>query len=56
MIIWIDAQISPAMAIWINTHSTAQAVAIRDIGLRDAQDIEIFESAKRHNATIMTKR
>jgi predicted nuclease of predicted toxin-antitoxin system len=31
------------------------AVAIRDLGLRDAEDKEIFEAARRENASVMTK-
>jgi predicted nuclease of predicted toxin-antitoxin system len=31
------------------------AVALRDIGLRDAEDFEIFEAAKAQGAIVMTK-
>ena len=31
------------------------AVAIRDLGLRDAKDKEIFEAAKQEKAVVMTK-
>lgn len=31
------------------------AVAIRDVGLRDAEDLEIFEAAKAQGAIIITK-
>ena len=47
MTIWIDAQISPAIAAWIRTHFAVNAVAVRDLGLRDAVDQEIFLAAKR---------
>ena len=55
MAIWIDAQISPAIAAWISSNFAVNAVAIRDLGLRDAEDKEIFEAARRENATVMTK-
>lgn len=55
MIIWIDAQMSPAIANWISSNFVVNAVAIRDIGLRDAEDKEIFEAARHENAIIMTK-
>jgi predicted nuclease of predicted toxin-antitoxin system len=55
MMIWVDAQISPAIATWISANTTVQAVALRDIGLRDADDHVIFSAAKRENAIIMTK-
>ena len=55
MTIWIDAQLSPAIANWINNNFAVQAVAVRDIGLRDAEDVEIFEAAKQANVIVMTK-
>ncbi|HKR23529.1 MAG TPA: DUF5615 family PIN-like protein [Pyrinomonadaceae bacterium] len=55
MRIWIDAQMSPAIATWINSNYAVSAVAIRDLGLRDAEDKEIFEAAKQQNAVVMTK-
>jgi predicted nuclease of predicted toxin-antitoxin system len=42
MTIWIDAQHSPAVAFWIDEHFEINAAALRDIGLRDAGDEEIF--------------
>jgi predicted nuclease of predicted toxin-antitoxin system len=55
MTIWIDAQMSPAIAAWITSNFAVNAVAIRDFGLRDAEDKEIFEAARRENAIVMTK-
>lgn len=55
MTIWIDAQMSPAIAAWISSNFAVNAVAIRDLGLRDAEDKEIFEAARRENAIVMTK-
>jgi len=55
MIIWIDAQMSPAIAAWISSNFAVQAVAVRDLGLREATDVGIFQAAKRENATVMTK-
>ena len=55
MIIWIDAQLSPIIAAWINTRFAVQAVAIRELGLRDSTDREIFVAAKAENAIVMTK-
>ncbi len=46
MIIWIDAQLSPAIAIWIENNFGIKAFALRDINLRDAEDEEIFRQAK----------
>jgi predicted nuclease of predicted toxin-antitoxin system len=55
MIIWIDAQISPAIAQWINTESSFQAVAIRDLGLREAEDRDIFNAARLADAIVLSK-
>jgi predicted nuclease of predicted toxin-antitoxin system len=55
MTIWIDAQMSPVIAAWINSNFSVNAVAIRDLGLRDAEDKEIFEAARRASAIVMTK-
>ncbi len=55
MTIWIDAQISPGVAAWIRSNLGIDAVAVRDLGLRDATDQEIFSAAKRANVVVMTK-
>ena len=55
MTIWIDAQMSPAIAAWVSSNFAVSAVAIRDLGLRDAEDKEIFQAARRDNAIVMTK-
>ena len=41
MRIWVDAQMSPAIAAWISTNYAVSAVAIRDLALLDAKDIEL---------------
>jgi predicted nuclease of predicted toxin-antitoxin system len=55
MIIWIDAQISPAIAPWMTENFPVTALALRDIGLRDAEDEEIFDAAKNADVVVMTK-
>lgn len=55
MIIWIDAQLSPAIAKWTNDSFPVQAVALHELGLRDASDRQIFEAAKQANVIVMTK-
>jgi predicted nuclease of predicted toxin-antitoxin system len=55
MIIWLDAQLSPAMASWISHEFSVSAIAVRDLGLRDAKDSEIFSAARQANAIVMTK-
>lgn len=53
--IWIDAHLSPAIATWITATFQIPAQALRDVGLRDAEDAEIFEAAKSQNIIFITK-
>ena len=54
--IWIDAQLSPALAAWINrTYDDITAQSVRAIGLRDAEDEEIFQAAREANVIVMSK-
>ncbi len=55
MNIWIDAQLPPALEIWLTNTFLIEATALRELGLRDARDIEIFEAARAASAVIMTK-
>ncbi|HMV49719.1 MAG TPA: DUF5615 family PIN-like protein [Blastocatellia bacterium] len=55
MAIWIDAQLSPAIAKWIAENFPLTAVALRDIGLRDATDRQIFTAAQQAGIVVMTK-
>jgi predicted nuclease of predicted toxin-antitoxin system len=55
MKIWIDAQLPPTLANWLTETFGLEAMALRDLGLRDAQDIEIFAAAQAENVVIMTK-
>jgi len=53
--IWIDAQLSPDLASWLKESFGLDSKAVRDVGLRDADDREIYESARLENAIVMTK-
>ena len=55
MTIWIDAHLSPAIATWIVNTFGVEAIALRDLGLRDAEDSEIFEADKAQEAIVMTQ-
>ena len=55
MTIWVDAQLSPAIAAWIASTFKITALALRDIGLRDAEDVVIFEAAKAQSIIFLTK-
>ncbi len=55
MIIWLDAHLPPKLASWFEYKFQIKAFALRDLGLRDATDMEIFEKARAENAVIMSK-
>lgn len=55
MKIWVNAQLSPAIAKWISDNFYVDAVAVRELGLRDATDTEIFAAARKASAVVMTK-
>jgi predicted nuclease of predicted toxin-antitoxin system len=55
MKIWLDAQLSPTLAAWIESTFGVEAKPLRDIGLRDATDREIFRAAQAAGAVVMTK-
>jgi len=55
MMIWVDAQMSPSIATWISSTFGVTAVAVREVGLRDAKDQEIFQAAKKDRNIVMTK-
>ena len=55
MKIWVDAQLSPVIAQWLSATYGVEAVAVRDLRLRDARDRDIFFSAREANAIVPTK-
>lgn len=55
MIIWVDAQLPPTLAAWIVETFGITALSLKELGLRDAKDTEIFEAAIQPNLVIMTK-
>ena len=55
MTIWIDAQLSPTLASWITRTFGVSAYPLRDIGLRDATDRQIFLAARDQDVIVMSK-
>lgn len=56
MNLWVDAQLSPLIAKWINDqYSNVSAIPLRDIGLLKASDREIFQQARISGVIIATK-
>jgi predicted nuclease of predicted toxin-antitoxin system len=55
MTIWVDAQLSPAIANWITDHFGIASHALRELSLRDAGDLLIFRAAADPETVILTK-
>jgi predicted nuclease of predicted toxin-antitoxin system len=53
--LWIDAQLSPHLAVWISETFAVEATSVRRLGLQGAKDEEIFHAARRVEAVVMTK-
>lgn len=43
------------MAHWISQSFAVEAATVKEVGLRDADDGEIFSAARRQSAIVMTK-
>jgi len=56
MVIWLDAQLSPQIAKWICDNFKLNCVHVRELGLRDSTDTQIFQKAReKGNVIIITK-
>jgi len=55
LIVWIDAQLSPYLAPWLSSEFDVEAKPIRELGLRDAGDRDIFLAAREAGAVVLTK-
>jgi predicted nuclease of predicted toxin-antitoxin system len=55
MIIWVDAQLSPAIAGWLAEHMSDESCHVGRLGLLAATDSEIFAAARAAGAAILTK-
>lgn len=51
----LDAQLSPALASWIASSFSVQCTPVRDLHLRDATDRQIFMSARKAGAVLVSK-
>lgn len=55
MTLWLDAQLPPSVAAWIEATFGVECRAVRDLGLRAAKDRSIFLAARDVGAVVMTK-
>jgi predicted nuclease of predicted toxin-antitoxin system len=54
VIVWIDAQLSPALAPWLSERFNVAAFSVQHLGYRDATDAQIFEAARAAGAVVLT--
>jgi predicted nuclease of predicted toxin-antitoxin system len=52
--VWIDAQLPPALAWWLRELGE-KAFHVEELGLLRAEDLDIFEEARRAEAVVITK-
>jgi predicted nuclease of predicted toxin-antitoxin system len=55
LILWIDAQIAPGLAVWIEQNFKITAKPIRDLGLLHSNDEKIFAEAREADVVVLTK-
>ena len=55
MTIVVDAQLSPHLALWIQDNFDINAFSVSYLGLKEAEDIQIFYEARILDAIIITK-
>ena len=55
MLLWLDAQISPSLAPWLRMRFGIEAHPVRDLGLREAEDLTIFSAAKTAGVIVISK-
>lgn len=52
---WVDAQLPPMLAQWLTKEYGVEGVSLRDLAMRDATDIEIFQAAHRAQVVVISK-
>ncbi len=55
MIFWVYAQLPPNLADWLRWTFKVEAYALRELGLRDADDLEIFKRAQQEGIVLISK-
>ena len=55
MIVWIDAQSPRSSVTWLADECGIEAHMLRDVGLKGAEDIDIFQAARRADAVLLSK-
>ena len=53
MKIWIDAQLPPSLAEWINSNFDITATSLKELSLRDAKDINAVPTGRSDRVSIL---
>jgi len=53
--IWLDNQLSPALASWMRTAVDVECLPIRNLNLQRASDVDILLAAREAGAIVVTK-
>jgi predicted nuclease of predicted toxin-antitoxin system len=53
--LWLDAHLSPSLAFWFRRTCAVSCSAVRELGLREATDRDIYMAAREAQAIIVTK-
>jgi predicted nuclease of predicted toxin-antitoxin system len=53
--LWLDNQLPPALVPWMRTTLSVDCIAVRDLKLQRASDLEIFHAARDARVVVMTK-
>jgi predicted nuclease of predicted toxin-antitoxin system len=55
VIIWVDAQLSPALAPWLTAEFGVEAFSARFVDMARAKDPEIYSAAREADVVVLTK-
>lgn len=55
MKVWIDAQLPPSLCGWLNAEYSLVASHVQDIGMREADDAEVFNAIRQPDHVLLTK-
>jgi predicted nuclease of predicted toxin-antitoxin system len=55
VIVWVDAQLSPALAPWLSAEFGVEAISARFLNMVRAKDSEIYIAAREAKVVVLTK-
>jgi len=51
--LWLDAHLDPTLTPWLGSTFNVTAVTLKEIGLRDAEDEQLFAAARRFGKIVI---